>query len=199
MLAAGVRLGELDLLSGGPPCQTFSTAGNRMSMTNPRGSLVGRFLELVSDLQPRFFILENVRGILSAAIKHRPLAERGPDHPPLSPDEQPGSLLEEIILPWMEEKLDYQVSYGLVNAADYGVPQVRQRVIFIGSRDHEFEGGGKPDLADLIRATHAKEPGFGQKSWRSLREALEALPPLDTEGARYSLARAAVMERIPEG
>ena len=96
-------------------------------MADPRGSMFGRFLELVGEVQPRFFVLENVRGVLSAALRHRPLAERVEGYPPLEPDEELGSLLELVILPWITEVLGYQVSYDLINAADYGVPQVRQR------------------------------------------------------------------------
>ena len=200
LTAAGVRRGELDLLSGGPPCQSFSTAGHRKSMADPRGSLLGRFIQLVDEVQPRFFILENVRGVLSAALSHRPLARRGPGHPPLSSDEQAGGLLRRIILPSIKVRLGYQVSHGLINAADYGVPQVRQRVIFIGSRDHELaDGSDEPDLGQLVRATHAKQPSGGLSAWRTLGDALQGLPRSDSERVEYSPARGAVLQRVPEG
>ena len=199
LTAAGVRRGELDLLSGGPPCQAFSTAGHRRSIADPRGSLIGRFLQLVGDVQPRFFLLENVRGVLSAALRHRPLAKRGAGHDPLAPEEQVGSLLD-LIIPWITDRLGYQVSYGLLDAADYGVPQVRQRVIFIGSRDHELgKADSVPTLAELAPATHSKRPEEGLIAWRTLQDALDGLPQTNTEGLKYSPTRAAVLEKVPQG
>ena len=200
LTAAGVRRGGLDLLSGGPPCQPFSTAGNRRSVVDPRGSLFGRYLQLVGELEPRFFILENVRGVLSAALKHRPLDRRGIGHTPLEPDEQLGSLLSRVILPTIEDALGYQVAFGLVNAADYGVPQVRQRVIFIGSREHELGDAGRPPALDeLLSQTHAKTPTQGLPRWQTLGDALEGLVEKEPEYSRYSQARALVFSHIPPG
>ena len=200
LAAAGVRYGDLDLMSGGPPCQTFSTAGHRRAMADPRGGLFGRFLELVGEVQPRFFILENVRGVMSAALRHRPLAERGNGYPLLEPDEEIGSLLELVILPWITEVLGYQVSYGLINAADYGVPQIRQRVVFIGSREHELGGEVvNPSLSELVQATHSEEVSDGLLEWETLGGAFTCLPHGESEGARYSPTRAAVLENVPPG
>ena len=177
LAAAGVRFGDLDLLSGGPPCQTFSTAGHRLSMADPRGSLFGRFLEIVGEVQPRFFVLENVRGVLSAALRHRPLAERVEGYPPLEPDEELGSLLKLVVLPRITEDLGYQVAYGLINAADYGVPQVRQRVVFIGSREHELGGElVNSCLGELIQATHSEEGGAGLPGWETSAPPLTVFP-----------------------
>ena len=202
LTAAGLQLGEVDLLSGGPPCQSFSTAGHRRSMLDPGGSLIGRFLELVGEVSPRFFVLENVRGMLSAALKHRPLAERGVDHPPLTPLERLGSLMEIVVLPWIRNRLNYQLSYGLVNAANYGVPQVRQRVIFIGSRDHELsDGPTPPEPAELVPATHVRGPDSScvYEPWQTLSDALAGIRDDDQEGQAYSSARAAVMAKVPAG
>ncbi len=200
LTAAGVQRGALDLLSGGPPCQPFSTAGHRRSVVDPRGSLLGRYLQLVGELEPRFFVLENVRGVLSAALRHRPLARRGDGHRPLRPDEQLGSLLSQVILPTIQDGLGYQVAYGLVNAADYGVPQVRERVIFIGSRDHELcEAGQTPEFDELLQPTHAKSPTQGRPAWRTLGDALGGLVQTDFEVSRYSPTRASVFDKIPPG
>ena len=203
LVSAGLRRGDLDLLSGGPPCQSYSTAGRRRAMTDPRGNLFGRFLELVGEIQPRFFVLENVRGVLSAAIKHRPLAERGAGHPPLEPEEELGSLFRFVILPWIKDQLDYQVSVGLVNSADYGVPQVRNRAIFIGSRDRKLgkgdEGCDSPKLSTLLPVTYYEVPKDGELGWKTLGDALEGLEQGPSEGARYSPARAAVLDNVPPG
>lgn len=202
LAAAGAGMGELDLLTGGAPCQSFSTAGRRGSARVLNGTLIGRFLELVGEIQPRFFVLENVRGIFSAAVRHRPLSERGPDYPPLEPDEELGSFLNSVVLPRItsENQLGYQLSYGLLNSADYGVPQVRQRAIFIGSRDHELSrDGGSPSIVQLVQHTHSEIQYQGVLDWRVLGEALEDLPTGETEGAKYSPARAEVFRRVPEG
>lgn len=200
LTAAGIQRGGLALLSGGPPCQPFSTAGHRRSVVDPRGSLFGRYLQLVGELEPRFFVLENVRGILSAALRHRPLDRRGDGHAPLASDEQLGSLLSQVILPTIQGGLGYQVTYGLVNAADYGAPQVRQRVIFIGSRDHELgEAGHAPRVAELLPPTHAKVPTCGLLAWRTLGEALDGLAEGEPETSRYSPQRAAVLRHVPTG
>ncbi|WP_438726828.1 DNA cytosine methyltransferase [Parasphingorhabdus sp. DH2-15] len=71
-----LKPGELDLLVGGPPCQSFSTAGRRGSVQDPRGTLIWDFLRFVEVMQPKYFLMENVRGLLSAAINHRPIALR---------------------------------------------------------------------------------------------------------------------------
>ena len=76
MKECGLKPGELDLLVGGPPCQSYSTAGKRGSVQDPRGLLIWQFLKFVEVLKPKFFVMENVRGLVSAALKHRPIAER---------------------------------------------------------------------------------------------------------------------------
>ena len=68
-LGRSLRPGEIDLVTGGPPCQPFSTAGKRGSVIDPRGSLFMDFIRIVEQLQPRFFVMENVRGLLSAPIR----------------------------------------------------------------------------------------------------------------------------------
>lgn len=161
---AGLKVGEATLVIGGPSCQSFSTAGHRKSVKDPRGALFKQFIRVVKEARPRFFVMENVRGILSAAIKHRPLKERGPGFPPLKPEERLGSgftfLLKEL------KKTGYYITYDLLNAADYGTPQIRHRVIIIGSRD------GEP--LHMPEKTHDQK-GEAVKKWTTLREALKGL------------------------
>ncbi len=204
MRAAGLLPGETALLAGGPPCQAFSTAGNRGSIQDPRGALVYRYAEMVKAIQPRFFVFENVRGILSAAIKHRPIHERGSDYPPLEQEENLGSLLEQVIVPLFKKDLGYQLVFGLVNAADYGVPQDRKRVIFIGSRDWELEGYiGRTDLQSgilsLLPPTHDMNGANGLPQWRTLGHAIGSLDDPTPEYSPYSPGRAEVFALIPPG
>jgi DNA (cytosine-5)-methyltransferase 1 len=128
--------GELDVLIGGPPCQTWSTAGRRGTISDPRGQLIWNFLHFVEVLRPKYFVMENVRGLLSGALRHRPIAERPKQGgEPLSPDEMPGS----AIALWaadLERMNDgeYRVDLFEVNAVNYGAPQLRERVLFFGNR-----------------------------------------------------------------
>ena len=94
MKECGLRPGELDLLVGGPPCQSYSTAGRRGTTQDPRGMLIWQFLKYVEVLRPKFFVMEKVRGLISAALKHRPIAER-PQRGgmPLTEEEEPGSVV----------------------------------------------------------------------------------------------------------
>ena len=86
----GLSSKDVCVITGGPCCQSFSTVGSRGSIADPRGGLFRHFIRLVSEIRPRFFVMENVKGILSAAVKHRYLNERGAGNPPLHPDEDWG-------------------------------------------------------------------------------------------------------------
>lgn len=185
---AGLSPGEATVVAGGPPCQSFSTAGNRRSIGDPRGSLFKNFADVIEVAQPRYFVMENVRGILSAAIKHRPLIERGESFPPLTVDEQPGSAFR-VIRNEFEERLGYQISFGLVDAADYGVPQHRIRLIVIGSRDHDLTS---TDVAPMLRPQEVD-------SVFSLRTVIESLRDVDHEHLNYTAERREIMSLVPPG
>jgi DNA (cytosine-5)-methyltransferase 1 len=165
--AAGLKVGEACLVVGGPSCQAFSTAGNRSSFsdTNKRGTLFRHFLRVVKEAQPSFFVMENVKGILSAAIQHRPLKERGPTFPPLAWEEQLGSAF--TIIAQELAALGGSVTFDLLNSADYGVPQKRERVIFIGSLDGKKVSIPKP--------THSIPPSKNLLPWLDIRAAFYGL------------------------
>src|SRR5207245_601443 len=97
--AANLAQGEAFVVAGGPPCQSFSTAGHRQSIGDPRGQVVADYLEVLRLGRPRFFVFENVRGLLSAAIRHRPLTRREDKGDPLHDDEKLGSVLNQVVLP----------------------------------------------------------------------------------------------------
>ena len=93
------------------------------------------YFEFVETFRPKTLLIENVDGMLSAAIRHRKLVARGKDSPPLEPDEQKGSFLK-----WFLDRLarlGYSVAWGVLEAADHGVPQMRQRAILIGTLGEE--------------------------------------------------------------
>lgn len=107
----GLKLGELDILDGSPPCQGFSTAGKRQ-IDDPRNQLFKEYVRLLRGLKPKVFIMENVSGMVKGVMK----------------------LVFVDIL--KELKISgYKVSARLLNAMYFGVPQSRQRMIFIGVRE----------------------------------------------------------------
>lgn len=93
-----------------PPCQGFSTLGKRF-IDDPRNKLFKEYVRLVDEIRPKFFIMENVSGILTM---------------------ENGQVLKSILNSFSE--IGYRVEYRILNAAEYGVPQQRERVIFIGTR-----------------------------------------------------------------
>lgn len=185
-----LRPGEVDLVTGGPPCQPFSTAGKRMSVGDPRGSLFKDFIRIVEAVEPRFFIMENVRGLLSAPIRHRPHSKRGIGYPQLEPDELPGSALH-VVLAEME-RLGYRVAPPrLLEAADYGVPQNRTRVIFVASRD------GQPVTIPL--PTHNRNAVSNLPKWRTLKDALTGLVDPEPEYIPYAESRLKYLRLLKAG
>jgi DNA (cytosine-5)-methyltransferase 1 len=189
----GLEPGELDLLVGGPPCQAFSTAGRRRSVEDPRGSLLWRFLEFVRVLKPRAFLMENVRGVVSAALRHRPKRKR-PDWggPPLEPDEEPGSLLRAFVQD-LHDCGDgaYRMDGFEVNSVNYGAPQIRERLLCFGNRL------GK--VVEFPKPTHVKEPDEEHLPWRTLREALEGLDDPDPELLDFSARKKSFLAMVPPG
>lgn len=127
-----VNPGEVDLIVGGPPCQPFSTAGKRLSLGDFRGNVIIRFLDYVKEIKPKFFILENVRGIYSAKLANTP-----PEYKEYKNIENsPGSVVYFLFKEF--QKLGYSVSFNLFDSSFYSVPQKRERFIMFGANS------GKP-------------------------------------------------------
>jgi DNA (cytosine-5)-methyltransferase 1 len=111
----GIKAGDIDIVVGGPPCQAYSTVGKRL-IDDPRGKLFQEYYRILSELRPKVFVFENVKGLLSMCG---------------------GTLIQTIIQ--LFESLGYRVYIKLLNAADYGAPQIRERVILVGTLlDNEF-------------------------------------------------------------
>jgi len=179
--ALSLEPGEVDLVVGGPPCQSFSTAGRRRATQDPRGTLLWQFLRFVEGMKPRFFLMENVRGLLSAALQHRPIADR-PERggPPLCEDEQPGSVVRHFAT-HLENLPDarYHMDCFEVNAVNYGAPQIRERALFIGNRynavvDFPDPTHGPPGTESerLPGATLFDPNPVEVRPWSTLREAI---------------------------
>jgi len=165
---AGLQAGTVpDVIVGGPPCQAFSTAGKRASFEDPRGNVFLHFIDLCLELSPKAIVLENVRGLLSAALSHRPHSARGQGYDPLTSKELPGSALLKVI--GKLENAGYGVSFNLYNAANFGVPQKRERVILVALKNNV--------VAPFLRPTHSQNGEFSLPSWTTFREAVDGLNP----------------------
>jgi DNA (cytosine-5)-methyltransferase 1 len=195
--------GEIDLMVGGPPCQSFCPGGKRAALSDPRGNLIFEYLRLVRELQPRAFILENVANLVTAALRHRPIAERpgknwnlsaysrqtaiDPDGPPpLAPDELSGSAIT-YLAEVLAETMKYSFTVGVLDAASYGAPQHRLRLLLIGVR----EGKAPP----LPSPTH----GLGLAPYRTVRGSIGDIVSDPGPGSAYTPEVRAVFELVPEG
>lgn len=188
--AAKLKVGDDFIVVGGPCCQAFSTVGKRASLSDPRGSLFRHFARVVRQARPTFFLMENVRGLLSAAELHRPLNKRGPGHPRLKDSELLGSAFASVVLEF--RKLGYYTIFDVLNAADYGTPQKRERFIAMGSRE------GHP-LA-MPAPTHAAEATEGRSPWISIRDAIgKKKPPTPPEFMALSATQQKYFPMIPPG
>lgn len=102
---------QVNMIIGGPPCQGFSSKGKKLGLDDPRNFLFREYMDVVAKVRPEVFVIENVRNLLTAVN---------------------GFFLEQI--KEMVADLGYELSYGVLTASDFGVPQKRQRAILIASR-----------------------------------------------------------------
>lgn len=180
--------GEIDIIVGGPPCQAFSTAGKRASFEDPRGNVFLHFVSMIEQFKPSYFVIENVRGLLSAALKHRPHSERGANYPSLTPEELPGGALAYVLQRLGDS--NYDISFNLYNTANYGVPQKRERLIIIGSLN-----GRVP----YLKPTHSEVEGFNLPSWKSFRSVASDLNEADQEYIKFSDKRIEYYKHLKGG
>jgi DNA (cytosine-5)-methyltransferase 1 len=180
---AGLEVGEADVLIGGPPCQPFSKSGywkrgDALRLKDPRANTLTEFLRVLADTKPRAFLLENVPGLVfdskSEGLQH---------------------LIEGIEAVNQRARTSYKAHWRVLNAADYGVPQTRERVFLVGARD------GKPFVFP--------EPSFfppelaataGKQSYRTAWDALGDLPPDPDDGSLVVGGKwGDLLPSIPEG
>ena len=152
---------DCDIVIGGFPCQGFSVANIKRHEDDSRNELYKQLIRVIKEKQPKFFVAENVKGILSLGN---------------------GKIIEMIINDF--ENLGYTVQKRVLNAADYGVPQTRQRVIIVGVRkDLDF-------VYNYPTPTHNQSGKDGLKQWVSVDEALRIFPdpdePNDVPNHTYS-------------
>lgn len=148
---SGLAVGECDLLVGGPPCQGFSVQ-RRGDDEDSRNDLVHHYARFVKGIRPKLFLMENVSGLMSK--RGRPFLDK---------------LVAQVT------RLGYKVSMEKLEAAEFGVPQFRTRVILVGQR----KNSGLKDFR-FPEPTHA--PG----NYRSVRNAIENLPSPPADGKSHS-------------
>lgn len=196
--------GELDLVVGGPPCQAFSTSGRRGTVQDPRGTLLWQFLRFIDHIQPKMFVMENVRGLMSAALRHRQIAER-PEKggTPFAPDEEPGSVIR-LFIEDLHNK--YRMDCFEVNAVNYGAPQLRERVLFVGNRFNrlcEFplptHGGCSEENNEQPFLFIDNEQECELERFRTLGEALEGLIDLEPIIMDFSPRKKKYLALVPPG
>jgi DNA (cytosine-5)-methyltransferase 1 len=116
---AGVKPLEIDVVIGGPPCQSFSLAGKRMGMDDPRGLLVLEYIRVVREALPKVFVMENVKGMMNWS-KGRAM----------------NAILSEISEPILHDGIEYSydLCFQVLNSAHFGAPQFRERIFIVGNR-----------------------------------------------------------------
>lgn len=142
---------KVDVIFGGPPCQAFSTAGARRALDDERGNVFLRYIDIVKQIRPTYVVIENVRGLLSAPFPYKDVKE------PIK-----GGALR-VILDRLQEA-GYTFSFELYNAANFGAPQIRERVVIIGKLGKE--------KVPYLSPTHDEHGEYGLPVWRTLRDAL---------------------------
>ncbi len=184
--AAGLKKNEkVDLIVGGPPCQAFSTAGKRLSINENRGVVFIKFLEVIKKLKPTYFVIENVRGLLSVPLKHVPHRKRKGK---LKQREEKGGTLK-FILNYLN-KCGYKVSFNLYNSANFGTPQVRERIVIVGN---------KKEKLPYLSPTHSEHGNYGLKSWNTFKSAIKGLHNINHDFVKFPEHRIKYYKKIKEG
>ena len=152
----GIQKHDNFLLAGCPPCQGFSNLGKR-DASDEKNELVFEYIRIINELEPSFILMENVPGMSTGV----------------------GKEIFKKVVKKLEES--YHVEYDTLNAADFGVPQIRKRLVLHGIRNDVYSNLGlneeKQKLLPL--PTYSKEKRKGYKSWVTVRKAILDLPILE--------------------
>ena len=171
---AKLRKQDVFAVVGGPPCQSFSTAGKRKGTSDGRGMLYEQFVQVVETIRPRFFVMENVKGLASM--------------PTDIEDQNSRPVLETILGEF--QRIGYHTVHGVVDAVHYGTPQFRERLVIVGSRDNE--------PVFLPAPTHFHLHQNPAMRWQTLSD---AIGEIDDIGAHAQFSRRVIeyLDMVPEG
>ncbi len=169
---------KIDVIFGGPPCQAFSTAGARRALNDERGNVFLRYIDIVEQLKPTYVVIENVRGLLSAPFPYGDVEE------PI----KGGALC--VILDRLHAA-GYSISFELYNAANFGAPQIRERVVMIGKL------GDKK--VSYLSPTNEEKDTFGLPKWKTLGEAVQDLNEDNQHFIEFPESRLKFYRMLTEG
>lgn len=173
--AGKVRREDVFAVVGGPPCQSFSTAGKRKGVEDERGTLYEQFIHVVATIRPRFFVMENVKGMMSM---------------PSDPMDKGSTPVLDLILKHFKT-IGYHTVHGVVDAVHYGTPQFRERLVIIGSRDNE--------AIFLPAPTHFHMHQNPDMRWRTLHDAIADIQADCGPHANFSEKISQYLSMVPEG
>jgi len=197
--------GEVFLMIGGPPCQSFSPGGKRAGLSDPRGNLIYEYLRLIKDVRPQYFVFENVANLTTAALRHRKIEDRPGKHwnlkryadarfqansevPALEADELSGSAIRQLLQDI--DALGYTVNFGVLDSADYGAPQHRLRFVMLAARDA---------AAPLLPSPSHGNRGLALKPFVTVRDAIEDLRKNPGPHSKYTVEVREYFSLVPEG
>lgn len=169
-----LQVGEVDLITGGPPCQAFSVIGRRRGFSDSRGQVILDFIRLIEAIRPRAFLMENVRGLLS--MRSGESAAKG------------------SMFRWLEEsfnKIGYRSDCFVVNVANYGAPQIRERILVIGNRFNV--------QADFPLPTHSNRVADRLKPFLTLGDVIRGKPDPDPALMDFSDRKKRYLQMVPAG
>ena len=169
---------------GGPPCQGFSTVGKR-EIDDPRNKMYLEFYKAVKLVNPDFFVIENVKGMLTL---------------------NKGAFVKDLLKRFGEDGLGYTISYQLLNAADYGIPQNRYRVFYVGIKNKKFvfpepfdyKLTAKDGISDLEGATQEK---YGSEPQNDFQRAMRGniKKPLNQDYTTHTEKTISIISQVPDG
>lgn len=169
---------------GGPPCQGFSTVGKR-EIDDPRNRMYLEFYKAVQMASPDFFVIENVKGMLTL---------------------NKGAFVKDLLERFGENGLGYTISYKLLNAADYGVPQNRYRVFYVGIKNKKFEFpepfdyqlSAKDGISDLL---HSDNNHYGSEPQNDYQKKMrgDQTHPMNQDYTSHTEQTISIISMIPDG
>ena len=169
---------------GGPPCQGFSTVGRR-NIDDPRNKMYLEFYKSVKIANPDFFVIENVKGMLTL---------------------NKGAFVNDLLERFGINGLGYTISYQLVNAADYGIPQNRYRVFYVGIKNKKFEFpkpfsyklSAKDGISDLLNSDNTHYGSEPQNDYQRIMRG-EQLHPFNQDYTNHTEQTVKIISMIPDG